>query len=292
MPTSGAIHRGFVERLRFFDPFTLLVLPMALYVAGFTFYPLAEAVVMGFVDRFTHEFTLSNYYAVIQHYQFRESLRNTLIVTGAGLFLELSLGLVIALILAERFPGSGGIRALLLLPLGIPTVVSATNMRYIFDTSGFLNSALVRLGLLEHPVDFAGGVALPLMTILVADLWKVTPLIMLILLAGLEAIPKELYRAASMDGAGPWQRFRHVTLPLLKPSITMALIIRGIDAFRIFELPLILTGRHTPLLATYTYFEYYDHNNVHTSAASGTILLVIIFVFITFYLRFVGRKET
>jgi trehalose transport system permease protein len=114
---------------------------------------------------------------------------------------------------------------------------------------------------------------------------------MLILLAGIESIPEELYEAARIDGANPWRIFWKITLPLLKPSITVALIIRGIDAFRIFELPLILVGRTEPVMSTYAYFEYVEAVNPHTSAAAGTLLLVMILVTLVGYLRVAGSKE-
>ncbi len=164
-------------------------------------------------------------------------------------------------------------------------------MRYIFDTSGLLNETLLRLGLLRVPYDWTQGGMTTLMTVIAADMWKVTPLVMLILLAGIESIPVELYESARIDGASRWKEFWKITLPLLKPSITMALIIRGIDAFRIFELPLILVGRTEPVMSTYAYFEYFEAININTSAAAGTMLLIMILVTIIGYLRIVGTQE-
>ncbi len=113
----------------------------------------------------------------------------------------------------------------------------------------------------------------------------------LILLAGLESIPREIYQAARVDGAGRWASFRYITLPLLKPSIAIALVLRAIDAFRIFEIPLILTGKNTPVLSTYAYFEFNSYNNPNTSAASANILTLIIFFFILAYLQAVKEAE-
>ncbi|HDM22368.1 MAG TPA: sugar ABC transporter permease [Methanomicrobia archaeon] len=212
-------------------------------------------------------------------------------MTGVGLTLELIFGMILALILSEKFFGRGIFRAVMLLPLGIPTIVSASNMAFIFSTQGFLNELLYRIGLIEVPIDWRVGTIKPLMTIVVADMWKVTPLVMLILLAGLESIDKQLYEAAKVDGAGRWHRFRHITLPLLKPYITMALVIRGIDAFRIFELPLVMAGRHVPVMSSYAYFEYVERNNPYTSAAGATILLIMIIIAISVYLKAVGTEE-
>jgi len=173
----------------------------------------------------------------------------------------------------------------------VPTIVVASNMRYFFDTNGFLNEILFRLGISQLPVNWLGGGFHTLFSLVIADMWKVTPLVMLIMLSGLQSISKEVFEAAEIDGASYWQRLRMILLPLLKPFISMALIIRGIDAFRIFELPLALTGRTVPVMATYSFFEYREFNNPYTSAASAALLMIMILIAITFYLRMVKEKE-
>ena len=150
---------------------------------------------------------------------------------------------------------------------------------------------LYRLGVIDLPIDWTGSRWLAVLTVAVADTWKVTPLVMLILLAGLQAIPRQLYEAARTDGATSWQQFQRITLPLLRPAITMALIVRGVDAFRIFALPLALTGRNLPVLSTYAYVEYVEYGNPNTAAASSTLLLLMIVVTVAAYLRFAGREE-
>ncbi|MCD6127646.1 MAG: sugar ABC transporter permease [Methanomicrobia archaeon] len=270
----------------------ILILPLALFVFGFTIGPIIQAIMMSFEGIFGGNFpTLASYSYIVHHHYFKAALFNTIFITGVGLSLELIFGMILALILSEKFFGRGIFRAVMLLPLGIPTIVSASNMAFIFSTQGFLNELLYRIGLIEVPIDWRVGTIKPLMTIVVADMWKVTPLVMLILLAGLESIDKQLYEAAKVDGAGRWHRFRHITLPLLKPYITMALVIRGIDAFRIFELPLVMAGRHVPVMSSYAYFEYVERNNPYTSAAGATILLIMIIIAISVYLKAVGTEE-
>ncbi len=270
----------------------ILILPLALFVFGFTIGPIIQAIMMSFEGTFGGNFpTLASYSYIVHHHYFKAALFNTIFITGVGLTLELIFGMILALILSEKFFGRGIFRAVMLLPLGIPTIVSASNMAFIFSTQGFLNELLYRIGLIEVPIDWRVGTIKPLMTIVVADMWKVTPLVMLILLAGLESIDKQLYEAAKVDGAGRWHRFRHITLPLLKPYITMALVIRGIDAFRIFELPLVMAGRHVPVMSSYAYFEYIERNNPYTSATGATILLIMIIIAISVYLKAVGTEE-
>jgi trehalose transport system permease protein len=270
----------------------VLLLPLLLYLLGFTLIPIAHATYLAFTDYLSGQFPSLNSFAYIfNHFQFREAVFNTLFITLVGLSLEFLLGLGLALLLLERFSGRRFLRALMLLPLGIPTIVVAANMRYLFDTNGFLNEILYRFGIIEVPLNWMGGGIQTLFSLVIADMWKVTPLIMLIILAGLESIPREILEAAEIDGASYLNRLRYVMLPLLKPFISMALIIRGIDAFRIFELPLALTGMTVRVLATYSFFEYREFGNPYTSAASAAILMVMILIAIGIYLRVMRQRE-
>jgi len=270
----------------------IFLAPLMIYLLGFTLLPIVQATFMAFTSYINGHFpSLTNFASVISHYQFREAVFNTLFITIVGLSLEFMLGLGLALLLLEKFRGRGFFRALMLLPLGVPTIVVASNMRYFFDTNGFLNEILFRLGISQLPVNWLGGGFHTLFSLVIADMWKVTPLVMLIMLSGLQSISKEVFEAAEIDGASYWQRLRMILLPLLKPFISMALIIRGIDAFRIFELPLALTGRTVPVMATYSFFEYREFNNPYTSAASAALLMIMILIAITFYLRMVKEKE-
>ena len=233
---------------------------------------------------------MDSYRLVVQDYQFVSAFTNTLIITFTSVSLELVLGLMVAMMMARPFRGRGIFRAIILLPLGIPVVVAASNMRYIFLSSGYLNEALIDLNLITQPIDWLAD-PLALLTVAISDMWKVTPLVMLILLAGLESIPSELYEAAQVDGSNVWQRFRYITLPLLKPAITSAVVIRGIDAFRIFAHPMGLgVGRTVPVLSTFGYYEY-QRVYYTTSAATSTILLVMILVAVLLYIRLAGTEE-
>jgi len=262
------------------------LLPLLLYLAIFTLVPVIRSILMSFEGG-------NNYAWLFSHFRFRESLVNTILITIFALLFEFLFALAIAL-----FISGGGrrriIQALILIPLGIPTIVVASNMRYLFDTNGFINTILTRLGVVGIPIDWLGGGALTLFSVVISDMWKVTPLMMLILLARIERIPKELFEAAAIDGVGFWKRLRFIILPLLKPFITMALIIRGIDTFRIFELPLALAGESFPVLSSFAFFEYRNYNNPHTAAAASTVLFVLILIAIFIYLKLVGlpNEET
>ncbi len=238
--------------------------------------------------------SLSNYHKLFTDRSFVKAMFNTLAITLLGLSLQCVVAMSIALVLSQPFRGKGFFRTIVLTPLGIPTIVSATIMTYIFDTSGYLNEVLSRLGLLgEVPIDWAQGGWLSIGMVVFADTWKVLPLMVLLFIAGLEAIPHSVHEASQIDGSPPIYKFFTITLPLMKPYITMALILRAIDAFRIFELPLILAGTATtPLISTFTYSEY-ARQNYNLSAASGTILMGIILIFVFTYLYIVARdRET
>ncbi len=236
--------------------------------------------------------SLSNYRKLFKDRSFVKAIFNTLAITLMGLSLQLVIAMSIALLLTRPFHGKGFFRTIVLTPLGIPTIVSATIMTYIFDTAGYLNEVLYKLGLLgEVPIDWAQGGWLSLCMVVFADTWKVLPFMVLLFLAGLEAIPPSVHEASQIDGSPPLYKFFTVTLPLMRPYITIALILRAIDAFRIFELPLILAGTATtPLISTFTYSEY-ARQNYNLSAASGTILTGIILIFVFTYLYIVERER-
>jgi trehalose transport system permease protein len=177
-----------------------------------------------------------------------------------------------------------------LTPLGVPTLVAGAAMIYIVGVNGYLNEALFRLGLIDAPIYWPESGLKGMLIIALADLWKTTPIVVLILLAGLEAISRDVYEAASVDGASPWRQFWDHTLPLLMPAITMAVILRAIDAFRIFDIALVLAGRSVPVMSTYVYFEYF-FGNLHTAAAAATVLLGMILVFVAAYLWLVARRQ-
>jgi trehalose transport system permease protein len=276
--------------------------PLFVYVLGFTLVPVIQNVVLSFQQHYQggNFPTLDSYQQLFSAFRFGEAFTNTIVIALVSVSMEMLIGLGVALMLSQQFRGRGLFRAIMLLPMGIPTVVAATNMRYIFGSSGYLNeflfdvsSLLVDVGLLQETLPTLNFLQDPLAIfgVAISDMWKVTPLVMLILLAGLEAIPRDLYEAAEVDGASMWQRFSMITLPLLRPAITSAVIIRGIDAFRIFVHPLALgVSGQVPVLASFAYNEY---TNVHltTSAAASSLLLVMILIAVMAYLRIVGVRE-
>ena len=214
------------------------------------------------------------------------------------MLLELVLVLVLALAMHRAGRGRGLMRAAALVPWALPTVVAALLWRFMFDAeTGIVNAALAGAGLLEHPVVWLAGGATTWVPVILADVWKMTPFVALLLLAGLQSIDPALYEAAAVDGAGPWWRFRHITLPLLRPALLVALIFRTLDAFRVFDLIYVLTGggpgTATEPLALYTFTTLLQHLRFGYGSALSGVIFVVTFALALLYVRGLGpaREE-
>lgn len=268
---------------------TALVAPLLLYILFFMLVPVGQSIYLSLVHQGTRDFTFANYEDVIGRSQFKEAVQNTVGITLMGVTMEMVVGMVIALMLARGFRGRGLFRSVVLVPLGVPTLVAGAAMLYFVGFNGYLNEILRDLAIIDVPVYWQQSGVRGMFIIALADLWKTTPLVVLILLAGLEAIPGDVYEAAGIDGASGWQKFWQHTLPLLMPSITMALILRAIDAFRIFDIALVLAGQTIPVMSSFVYFDY-RAGSTNTAAAAAVILLLMIVVFVIAYFLLVERR--
>ncbi len=267
-----------------------MFIPLILYIFYFTLIPVFQTILISFTNQVTQALTLDNYRQLFSSINFNTALFNTIFITIIGIILQLTIALIIALILKQNFAARGFFRSVMLVPMGVPTLVSGVTLLFIFGQTGYFNELLFRLGLIHTQPFWLGGELITLFVIIFADMWKVLPLTILLLLAGLESISDDVYEAASIDGANRWKTFWGVTLPLLQPSITMAIILRAIDSFRIFELPLVMAGKNAPVLSTFAY-EAFQRSQFGLSGAAATILLAIIVIFILLYMIFVERKE-
>ncbi|MBV9387736.1 MAG: sugar ABC transporter permease [Chroococcidiopsidaceae cyanobacterium CP_BM_ER_R8_30] len=185
----------------------------------------------------------NNYVRMVFDGRFWETMQNTTIFTCVSVFLELLLGMGIALVLNQSFPGRGIVRTIAILPWALPTALMALAWAWIFnDQYGVWNDILQRLGLIHTEINWLGEPSLAMMAAIAAEVWKTTPFISILLLAGLQSIPVELYEAHALDGANPWQSFWRITLPLLMPQILIALLFRFAQAFGVFDLVLVMTG--------------------------------------------------
>ncbi len=267
-----------------------MVLPFALYILYFMLVPVAQSIWYSFVHAGSSDLTLDNYRTVVNKSTFTDALTNTLGITVIGVTLEMVIGMGIAVMLSRTFRGRGIFRTVVLLPMGVPTLVAGAAMLYFVGFNGYLNRFLMDIGLIDMPVYWQQSGWHGMFSIALADVWKALPLVVLILLAGLEGIPEDVYEAAGIDGASGWQKFIHHTLPLLMPSITMALILRSIDAFRIFDIAMVLAGQSVPVMSSFVYFEY-AANNVNVASAAAVILLMMIAVWVVLYMLLVERRS-
>ncbi len=208
--------------------------------------------------------------------------------------LELLLGLGIALVIHEQFPGRGWVRATALIPWAIPTVVASQMWRFIFnDQYGLANLFLFGDRVAEY-VPWLAYPGFAWLAIVLADVWKTSSFAGLLILAGLQLIPDELYEAARIDGANTWQRFWRITLPLLRPALLLALVFRTMDAFRVFDLVFVMTqggpGGATQVLQFYGYKALFTEGRMGYGAAISVTVFLAIFLLSLFYIRAVGSK--
>jgi len=186
---------------------------------------------------------LDNYGRMISDGRFWQSMWNTTVFTAASVLLELIIGMGVALVLNQSFRGRGIVRTISLLPWALPTALMGLAWAWIFnDQYGVVNDILRRLGVIETGISWLGDPTLAMMAVIIADVWKTTPFIALLLLAGLQSISSDLYEAHSIDGATAWQSFWKITVPLLMPQIVIALLFRFAQAFGIFDLIQVMTG--------------------------------------------------
>lgn len=267
-----------------------MVAPLFLYILFFMLVPVFQSIYFSFVEQGTSTFTFDNYRNIVNRSDFGDAFRNTLGITLIGVTMEMVVGLAIALMLSRTFRGRGLFRSVVLLPLGVPTLVAGAAMLYFIGFNGYLNEILLDLGIIDVPTYWQQSGIRGMFVIALADLWKTIPLVVLILLAGLEAIPGDVYEAAGIDGAGAWQKFLHHTIPLLMPSITMALILRAIDAFRIFDIAMVIAGQAIPVMSSFVYFDY-QAGNTNTASAAAVLLLLMIVVFVVAYIFLVERRS-
>jgi len=282
----------------------LFLLPSFIFVAVFSLFPILESFRLSFYRLILTLPWLGqkmvgwqNYVALAEDPVAMESLVTTLIFVGVTIPLELLLGMGIALVLNDVFHGRGLLRAVVLIPWAIPTVVSSQMWRFIFnDRYGLINFIFFGGDVSRYLAPLADP-HLALVAIMAAEIWKTTPFAALILLAGLQGIPDDLYEAASIDGATAWQKFRHVTVPLIRPALLLALLFRTIDSLRVFDLVFVTTqggpADKTNVLQFYGYKKTFAEGMVGYGSAIAVAVFSMSLVFSLAYLRFLksSRQE-
>jgi multiple sugar transport system permease protein len=278
------------------------IAPAVVFMLLFFGYPLVRNVVMSFQDFSPSTFFdgkspfngTDNWNKVFQDDLFGKALWHTIVFTIGSLVGQFGIGLALAVFFTKKFPLNGFLRSLILLPWLVPMVVSGIVWRRILDQdTGVLNSFVDTLGLGGHtPWLTSPGMAL--FSVIMVNIWIGIPFNMVILYGGLQEIPKELYEAASLDGASAWRTFRSITLPLLKPVITVVLVLGFMSTVKILDLILALTdggpADSTQTLGTLTYQNSFVQLDFGAGAVVGNVLILISAVFAVFYLR-ANRSE-
>jgi ABC-type sugar transport system permease subunit len=219
--------------------------------------------------------SLENFRQLADDTLFWRALAGNLVLPLLTVALELAGGLALALLLAARLPARRLLRAVVVVPFALPEIVFLTIMRYVFAPRGYANAALVAAG--AGPVGWLlPGRPLTYLTVVAVDAWHTTPVAFLLLLAALAAIPEEIGEAARLDGAGGVRRFVWITLPLLRPALVAVVLLRGLDALRVFATPLVLAGvEGVPVLSTYAYHRWSDYGSDGGAAAAATVLALL-----------------
>jgi trehalose/maltose transport system permease protein len=282
--------------------FAWILLAPALAVVGFVaLYPLGQTIYQSFTnEQFlaglepTKWIGLKNYRDLIHDTVFRDSVWETVKFTLITVSFEFVLGLIIALVVNSNFKGRGAMRAVMLVPWAIPTVISAQMWKWMYDDIyGVINDAGTRLHILSHNQAWISEPSTSLAAVSAVDIWKTTPFVALLLLAGLQVIPTELYEASEVDGATKLQQFWKVTLPLLRPAILVTLIFRTLDALRVFDIFYVFFGNRldTQTMAIYDQNTIVSTGDVGYGAAISVAIFLIIGLFVIIYVTVVRVEE-
>lgn len=269
--------------------FLVPTLVVIFLIAGF---PLLRTIWLSLTDATLYNLgdykfvAIKNYKTLFSDPLWWSSVLNTIIFTVFSVAIETTLGLVIALSLHRKFKGRGLLRAAILVPWAIPTVVSSKIWEWLLhDQFGFINAMLMYVGFIDSPIAFMGNPSYALPAIVAVDVWKTTPFMALLILAGLQAIPKGLYEASAIDGAGAVKSFFKITLPLLKPALLVALIFRSLDALRVFDIIYILQGNNdkTATMSIYARQQLIDFQEVGIGSAASVAIFIVISLFTLAY---------
>lgn len=251
-----------------------MILPAVFTILFVLVYPAILTTILSFVINSSGVtgnckfFGLGNFTRLLTTQRFWISMKNTLVFAGVTVPIELAFGLAMAVMLNRVFFGTGVVRLAVLFPWALPTALTALIWRWMYNTDfGIFNAVLLQSGLIHKSIDWLGKIPLSMVSMMLVSIWKTSSFMALILLAGLQSIPKELYEAGIVDGTTGWSAFWNITFPILRPTIMVALLLRSMDALRAFELPFNLTNggpvistETLSLFAYRTIFQFVDFN--------------------------------
>lgn len=238
----------------------------------------------------------AHYTALLATDRFWNSLSVTFVFTAISIPLELILGVALAVLMNESFRGKGFARLAVLFPWALPTALNALMWRWMYNADyGLFNGLAIKSGIVDQPINWLGSESIAMLSMVIVSVWKTSSFMALIILAGLQSIPRDLFEAGRMDGMSRWQEFRQITLPLLKGSILVALVIRSMDALRTFELPFNLTDggpvTSTETLSLYAYKVIFEFVEFNAGAAIVVVQFLVIFALSVVYILTLRAKD-
>ena len=280
----------------------LLLAPSLLVLLGITLWPVISTLILSFFNAPTginqpRTFVgLANYIGMVTDQLFWETIWRTLYFTVVSVGLELGLGLAIAQLIHSKPWGWQFLRLSLIIPWAVPTIVNGAMWRWIYSADfGALNGLLMALGLIKHYVPWLTLTNMAMNLVIVADVWHTMPFVALVLQAALATLPEDLDEAAAVDGANAWQRFWQIRVPLLRPAILVALIVRTVDAFRVFDIVYVITAggpAYKTLTITYlTYLNSFTFGKQGTGAALSFLISAVTIILALIYIRLLYRPE-
>lgn len=280
----------------------LLLAPSLLVILGVTLWPVISTFILSFfnaptgINQVRTFVGFGNYVDMLKDQTFWETIERTLYFTIVSVGLELILGLAIAQLIHSHPWGWQFLRISLIIPWAVPTIVNGAMWRWIYSADfGALNGLLMQLGLIKHYVAWLTLPNMAMNLVIVADIWHTMPFVALVLQAALATLPEDLDEAAAVDGANAWQRFWKIRVPLLRPAILVALIVRTVDAFRVFDIVYIITSggpAYKTLTITYlTYLNSFSFGKQGTGAALSFLISAFTILMALVYIRFLYRPE-
>lgn len=264
----------------------LLLLPSVLLIGVLIVYPAVNTIYQSFFEIRTQTAALGPKFVGVKNYirafhdeHFWDTLWWTLIFTVVSVFIELLIGMGLALIMNKSIPGQGIIRTAILVPWAIPTVVSGIIWTQFFSQNGIVNYVLKVSNMISESLNWLGNEWLAKLSILIADVWKNTPYMSLLLLSGLITISKDYYEAADLDGAGKWKKFTRITLPLIRSTMSVTILFRIISAMRVYDLIVAMTGGgpagRTETVSMYAVNTYFTYGNTGYGATLSVLMLIL-----------------
>lgn len=280
----------------------LLVLPSLIIILGITLQPVLNTLYLSFFETPLSRpsggvfIGIQNYLDILKDDAFWSTIWRTVYFTVVSVGLELVIGIAIAQLIHSHPPGWQFLRTCLIIPWAVPTVVNGAMWRWIYSADyGALNALLMKLGLIDHYVAWLTDPFTAMNLVILADIWHSMPFIALIIQAALAAIPEDLDEAAAVDGASAWQRFFRIRLPLLRSAILIALVIRTVEAFRVFDIIYVITkggpAFGTVTISFLTYFETFSYGHIGKGSALSFLISLFTLGMALLYIRFLYKPE-